>query len=371
MVLAYKFPTIQGTNADRTGTSWTNLDAGWVFIETDTGLMYYWTGSAWTQVVGGGGGGGEANTASNIGTAGVGVFKTKSGVDLQFKKVNSATLTVTDDTANNELDVDLANNSVSNTVAADMAANTVKGNATAATADPSDIAIATNQVLGRGTGNIVASQVLTGQIAANAVDNTKVADMTANTVKGNATASTADPTDIAIGTNTVLGRVASNIVAAALVDAQIASATITYAKIQNISATARILGRITAGAGSIEELTGTQLTTLLDAFTSALKGLVPASGGGTTNWLRADGTWAAIPPAEITGTATGAANGSATIFTIAHGLGATPYSAFVQVSSVLGSNIVFSFAYDSTNITVTFASAPAAGTVTFQWRVVA
>lgn len=69
---------------------------------------------------------------------------------------------------------------------------------------------------------------------------------------------------------------------------------VNYAKIQNVSATSRILGRITAGAGVIEELTGTQLTTLLDNFTSALKGLVPASGGGTTNFLRADGTWAAV-----------------------------------------------------------------------------
>lgn len=68
---------------------------------------------------------------------------------------------------------------------------------------------------------------------------------------------------------------------------------ITYAKLQNVSATSRFLGRITAGVGDTEELTGTQATTLLDNFTSALKGLVPASGGGTTNFLRADGTWAA------------------------------------------------------------------------------
>lgn len=68
--------------------------------------------------------------------------------------------------------------------------------------------------------------------------------------------------------------------------------SITWAKIQNMAAS-RILGRITAGAGDIEELTGTQLTTMLDLFTSVLKGLVPASGGGTANFLRADGTWAA------------------------------------------------------------------------------
>jgi len=66
---------------------------------------------------------------------------------------------------------------------------------------------------------------------------------------------------------------------------------VTYAKMQDVSTTARFLGRITAGAGDTEELTGTQATTLLDAFTSVLKGLVPASGGGTVNFLRADGTW--------------------------------------------------------------------------------
>jgi hypothetical protein len=56
-------------------------------------------------------------------------------------------------------------------------------------------------------------------------------------------------------------------------------------------ATDRILGRITASAGAVEELTGTQATTLFDPFTSTLKGLAPASGGGTTNFLRADGSW--------------------------------------------------------------------------------
>ncbi len=31
----------------------------------------------------------------------------------------------------------------------------------------------------------------------------------------------------------------------------------------------------------------------IDVFTSSVKGAAPASGGGTTNFLRADGTWAA------------------------------------------------------------------------------
>jgi len=45
----------------------------------------------------------------------------------------------------------------------------------------------------------------------------------------------------------------------------------------------------------------TALTALLNLFTSALKGLVPASGGGTANFLRADGTWAAPPSAGVAG----------------------------------------------------------------------
>jgi len=58
-------------------------------------------------------------------------------------------------------------------------------------------------------------------------------------------------------------------------------------------ATGTFHARITASTGNVENLTGTQATTLLDTFTSSLKGLAPASGGGTTNFLRADGTWAA------------------------------------------------------------------------------
>lgn len=51
-------------------------------------------------------------------------------------------------------------------------------------------------------------------------------------------------------------------------------------------------GRVSAGTGSVEDLTATQATSLLDVFTSTAKGLVPSPGGATTTFLRADGTWA-------------------------------------------------------------------------------
>jgi len=73
---------------------------------------------------------------------------------------------------------------------------------------------------------------------------------------------------------------------------------VTLAKLADM-ATASVMGRVTAGIGDPEILTTTQLTTLVNTFTTSLKGAVPASGGGTTNFLRADGTWASPAAASF------------------------------------------------------------------------
>lgn len=59
--------------------------------------------------------GGETNTASNLGAAGIGPFINKNGVDLRFKNINGLDaniITVTDDVANNEIDLDIRNGSI-------------------------------------------------------------------------------------------------------------------------------------------------------------------------------------------------------------------------------------------------------------------
>jgi hypothetical protein len=71
----------------------------------------------------------------------------------------------------------------------------------------------------------------------------------------------------------------------------IATNTVVNADLAQV-ATATFKGRTTAGTGDVEDLTATQATALLNTFTSTVKGLAPLSGGGTTNFLRADGTWA-------------------------------------------------------------------------------
>lgn len=52
---------------------------------------------------------GETNTASNVNVGGVGVFKQKTGVDLEFRGINAASskITVALDAGNNEIDVDV------------------------------------------------------------------------------------------------------------------------------------------------------------------------------------------------------------------------------------------------------------------------
>lgn len=133
----------------------------------------------------GGGGGGEANTASNVGTVGTGIFKQKSGVDLQFKKLNAASskLSITDDTANSKIDIDVV---------------------------PSAIAVSS----------------LSG----------------AGALAGRNTVGTSD------------------------IDNQ----AVTYAKLQNVSAADKILGRTSAGSGSVEEIACTAAArALLDDASAA------------------------------------------------------------------------------------------------------
>jgi hypothetical protein len=201
----------------------------------------------------------------------------------------------------------------------DISTDSLIGRDTASTGDPEEIAVSGGlEFTGSGgiqrsalTGDVTASAGSgTTTVANNTVTNAKAADMAGFTVKAKPDTGTGDPTDLSVGTNTVLGRIAGDVTAAQLVNAQVTDATLTNSKLADM-AQSTIKGRAAgAGTGVPTDLTATQATAILDTFTDSLKGLVPASGGGTTNFLRADGTFAATPGGAPSGSAGGDLAGS-------------------------------------------------------------
>lgn len=75
------------------------------------------------------------------------------------------------------------------------------------------------------------------------------------------------------------------------------STVVTNAKLANMAAVT-LKGNQTGGNAAPADLTATSVTAMLNVFTAALKGLVGPSGGGTTTFLRADGSWV-IPVPDI------------------------------------------------------------------------
>mgnify|MGYP001618355250 CR=1 FL=1 len=182
---------------------------------------------------------------------------------------------------------EIEDGAVTNAKLADMAVDTVKGRVTAGTGDPEDVATTGSGSVVRATSPTLVTPALgtpasgvmtnvTGLPTAGLVDdsvtNAKLANMAVDTVKGRVTAGTGDPEDVATtGTGSVvratsptlvtpaLGTPASGVMTnvTGLPTAGLVDDAVTYAKIQNVSATDRVLGRATAGAGDVEEIVAT------------------------------------------------------------------------------------------------------------------
>jgi len=124
------------------------------------------------------------------------------------------------------------------------------------------------------------------------------------TVNGNTTIGNASADTLSVAaTGTFTGNQTFNGTATFTSTVTVPDASFTNAKLATV-ATATIKGRVTAGTGAVEDLTGTQATTLLsavvgDSGSGGTKGLVPAPAAGDTaaaRFLSAAGTFAAAVP---------------------------------------------------------------------------
>ena len=158
----------------------------------------------------------------------------------------------------------------------DMPANTIKVRDAASAGASSNKAVVDEQILiGDGTGftsaalsqDVLMTNAGVVTIQPDVVANTKLANMPAVTMKVNATGSAADPQDLALGNNTIVGRLGTgnittlsvgtstvigrttsgDIIAAQAATDQIADDAVTYAKIQNVATADRVLGSTAAG----------------------------------------------------------------------------------------------------------------------------
>lgn len=107
-----------------------------------------------------------------------------------------------------------------------------------------------------------------------------------------------------------------------------------------------------------------------ETINGALTFVLTAQYQGVVIWCDGSNWFTQPNSSERTGKAVASGNGSNTAFTIAHGLGSTPSNVFVDCSSHA---IARTYTVDSTNISITFISAPSSGTnnVVIFWRAVA
>jgi hypothetical protein len=112
--------------------------------------------------------------------------------------------------------------------------------------------------------------------------------------------------------------------------------------------TGTLKGRKTAGTGTPEDLTFSDVTPLLDVFTTSTRGIVPASGSASS-FLRGDGTWSVPANTGVWGAITGTLSSqtdlmtalagkqgvSANLTQLANLVGATDRLAYFDSSSTL------------------------------------
>lgn len=284
--------------------------------------------------------GGSITLPSGTGSTTDGVVQWDGTADLLTVGTGAATKTMVDTNSTQTITgktINLANNTLTATsaqIAAAVSDETGTGSLVFSTSP-----ILTTPNLG--TPSVLTLTNATGLPTAgmldNSVTNAKLRDSAALTVIGRASGTSGDPADIAAvsASGAVLRESGGAIGFGTIATAGIANSAVTYAKVQNVSATDRLLGRATIGAGVIEEITCTAFarSILDDADAGTVRATLGlgtlATQSGTFSGA-SSGTNTGDQTITLTGPVTGSGTGSfATTITA----GAVTYAKIQNVSA--------------------------------------